>query len=250
MLAKRIIACLDIKKDRVVKGTKFKGLVDVGDPVKLAKKYSDEGADEISFLDINASHENRSTTKLVKKVARQVFVPLSVGGGIKDIAQIKEILNSGAEKVSIGTSAVINQNLIEEASRKFGSQAIVVSIDAKKIDQDWYVYIKGGRINSGIKVIEFTKKVEILGAGEILLNSIDYDGTKKGFDIELTNMVCKNVNIPVIASGGAGKLSDFIELFKKTDVDAALAASIIHYDAYSIKEIKNYLKNNGVHVRC
>lgn len=250
MLAKRIIPCLDVKEGRVVKGTKFVDLKDAGDPVELAKYYNEQGADELSFLDITASYENRKIIiDVIKKVAKQVFIPLSVGGGINSIETIRELLNAGAEKVSIGTAAVKNPDLIREASQKFGSQAIVVSIDAKRKNNSWTVYIKGGREDANIDALEFGKKMEKLGAGEILLNSIDMDGTKQGYDIRLNKKFSEELNIPIIASGGAGKLEHIKEVLTKGKADAALAASIFHYKKYTIIDVKKYLKKNGIEVR-
>ncbi len=250
MLTKRIIPCLDVKEDRVVKGVGFTNLKDAGNPVELAKRYYEEGADELSFLDITASYEKRSIImEVVRKVAKEVFIPLSVGGGIKSLKDIQNVLNAGAEKVSIGTAAVLNPELIEEASKKFGSQCIVVSIDAKRKKSLWTVFIKGGREDTGVDAIDFAKKMETLGAGEILLNSIDNDGTKKGFDLELTRKISESVNIPIIASGGAGCLRDILNVFRYGKANAALAASIFHYKKYSIKRVKQYLEKNGIEVR-
>lgn len=251
MLTKRIIPCLDVKEGRVVKGINFKNFEDVGDPVKLAVKYSNDGADEISFLDITASYEKRKILlDTVKKVAREIFIPLSVGGGISSLKDIQKILNAGAEKVSIGTAAVLNPPLIKRAAKKFGSQSIVLSIDAKmKGKNSWTVFIKGGRKDTKIDAIEFAKEMEEEGAGEILLNSIDKDGTKSGFDIQLTKKMTQVLNIPVIASGGAGNLEDIKNIIMKGKADAVLAASIFHYKKYSINEVKNYLKKNGIEVR-
>ncbi len=250
MLAKRIIPCLDVKDGRVVKGVKFVNFKDAGNPVELAKYYNEHGADELSFLDITASYENRKIIiDLIKKVAKEVFIPLSVGGGINSIETIRELLNAGAEKVSIGTAAVKNPKLIEEAANKFGSQAIVLSIDAKRKNNSWTVYIKGGREDSNIDALKFAKKMEKLGAGELLLNSIDRDGTKQGYDIELNKKFSEELNIPIIASGGAGSLKDIKDVLTKGKADAALAASIFHYKKYSINDVKKYLKRNGIEVR-
>ena len=250
MLAKRIIPCLDVTGGRVVKGTKFVNLKDAGDPVGLAKYYDEQGADELSFLDITASYENRKIIMdIIKKVAKQVFIPLSVGGGINSIETIRELLNAGAEKVSIGTAAVKNPNLIREASQKFGSQAIVVSIDAKRKNNAWTVYIKGGREDANIDALGFGKKMEKLGAGEILLNSIDMDGTKQGYDLKLNKKFSEELNIPIIASGGAGTLEHIKEVLTEGKADAALAASIFHYKKYTIIDVKKYLKKNKIEVR-
>ena len=250
MLAKRIIPCLDVKDGRVVKGTKFVNLKDAGNPVELARYYNEQGADELSFLDITASYEKRKIIiDIIKEVAKEVFIPLSVGGGINNIEIIRELLNAGAEKVSMGTGAVKNPSFVREASEKFGSQAIVVSIDAKRKNDSWTIYIKGGREDAKIDALNFAKKMEKLGAGEILLNSIDMDGTKQGYDIELNKRFSEELNIPIIASGGAGSLEDFKEILIKGKADAALAASIFHYKKYSINDVKKYLKKNNIEVR-
>ena len=250
MLTKRIIPCLDIKEGRVVKGIKFLGLRDAGDPVEIAKIYDGQLADELVFLDITASFEKRKTLiGLVEKVAENIFMPFTVGGGIRDIDDIRDLLNAGADKVSINTAAVKCPELIREASRKFGSQCIVVAIDAKKVKNGWQVYINGGRTPCDLEAVAWARKAAQLGAGEILLTSMDYDGTKDGFDIDLTNAVVNAVNIPVIASGGAGKLEHFYEVLSKAGADAALAASIFHYQEYSIKQVKEYLKQRGIPVR-
>ncbi|OGI20431.1 MAG: imidazole glycerol phosphate synthase subunit HisF [Candidatus Melainabacteria bacterium RIFCSPHIGHO2_02_FULL_34_12] len=251
MLAKRIIPCLDIKDGRVVKGTKFLNLKDAGDPVELAKYYNEQGADELCFLDITASHEERKTIiEIVEAVAKQVFIPFTVGGGISTVDQMKDILRAGADKITINTSAIKNPDLIKEGARAFGSQCIVLAIDAKKEKAaKWKVYIKGGRENTGLDVIEWAKKAVSLGAGEILLTSMDADGTKEGYDIELTKAVVDAVNVPVIASGGAGKIEHVTEVFKKTNCDAALLASILHYKDVSIKQIKELMKKEMVAVR-
>lgn len=250
MLAKRIIPCLDVKDGRVVKGVKFVNFKDAGDPVELAKYYNEQGADELSFLDITASYEKRKIViNIIKEVAKQVFIPLSVGGGVNSLATIKELLNAGAEKVSIGTAAVKTPQLIKKVAEKFGSQAIVVSIDTKRKNNSWTVYIKGGREDSGIDALEFAKKMQKAGAGEILLNSIDKDGTKSGFDIDLNKKFSEELNIPIIASGGAGSLEDIKDVLTKGKADAALAASIFHYRKYSIKDVKEYLKKNNIEVR-
>jgi cyclase len=250
MLAKRIIPCLDVKEGKVVKGTNFVNFEYAGNPVELARKYNLQGADELVFLDITASVENRKTViEMVKKVAKQVFIPFTVGGGISCIEDIQELLNAGADKVSINTAAIKNPALIKKASEMFGSQCIVLAIDAKKKNGTWEVYINGGRKATGINALKWAKQVESLGAGEILLTSMDSDGTKKGFDLKLTKTISEQVNIPVIASGGAGNPSSILEVLTKGKADAALAASIFHYNKYSIKEVKNYLKYNLVEVR-
>jgi len=250
MLAKRIIPCLDINKGRVVKGVNFINLQDAGDPIKNAKFYEDQGADELVFLDITASVEKRATTiELVKKISQVVFMPFTVGGGIKSVLDIRRLLLAGAEKVSLNTAAVKNPQLIKEASDIFGSQCIVVAIDAKSKGKGWEVYINGGRTATGIDVLKWAQKVQKLGAGEILLTSMDYDGTKDGFDIKLVRAISDLVEIPVIASGGAGKLKDFFGVFKETKATAGLAASIFHYRQISIKNIKGYLRKKGIKVR-
>ncbi|MGA1846191.1 imidazole glycerol phosphate synthase subunit HisF [Deferribacter abyssi] len=252
MLAKRIIPCLDVKDGRVVKGTKFLNLKDAGDPVEVAKLYNDEGADEITFLDITASAENRSIIlDVVAKTAEQVFIPLTVGGGIRTVEDIRNLLNAGADKVSINTAAVKNPEFVKEASAKFGSQCIVVAIDAKRKTDSfgWEVYTHGGRNPTGKDAIEWAKRMELYGAGEILLTSMDKDGTKDGYDIELTKAIAEAVEIPVIASGGVGCPEHILEGVTKGKADAALAASIFHYKEYSIKEVKQFLKDNGITVR-
>jgi cyclase len=252
MLAKRIVPCLDIDRGRVVKGVNFVNLKDAGDPVKNAKFYEKEGADELVFLDITASYEKRTTVvDLVRRVAEVIFMPFTVGGGIKTIYDIRELLLAGADKVSLNTAAVKNPSLVKEASKVFGSQCIVVAIDAKfePKNKRWQVYINGGRTPTGLDAIRWAKRVESLGAGEILLTSMDYDGTKKGYDIKLTSKITEAVKIPVIASGGAGTPFHFYEVFTETGATAALAASIFHYRQYRIKEIKDYLNKKGVNVR-
>lgn len=255
MLAKRIIPCLDVKDGRVVKGTNFLNLKDAGDPVEIASLYDKEGADELTFLDITASHENRNIIlDVVKKTAEQVFMPLTVGGGIRGIDDIRRLLTAGADKVSINTAAVKEPEFITKASRRFGSQCIVIAIDAKKIQdnseaQKWEVYINGGRTPTGLDAISWARTIEKKGAGEILLTSMDFDGTKNGFDIELNRTISEMVNIPVIASGGAGKVEHFYDVFTKGKADAALAASIFHYREISIQSVKEYLIRNGIKTR-
>lgn len=250
MLSKRIIPCLDIKEGRVVKGVKFLGLRDAGDPVEVAGIYDAQGADELTFLDITASLEKRKILiALVEKIARNIFMPFTVGGGVGDIEDIRDILNAGAEKVSINTQAVKFPQLISSASKRFGSQCIVVAIDAKAKGDSWEVFINGGRTPTGINAVEWAQKAARLGAGEILLTSMDYDGTKDGYDLKLTKAITEKVNIPVVASGGAGKLEDFYDVFTKSGADAALAASLFHYREYSVKQVKDYLKERGVAVR-
>ncbi len=250
MLTKRIIPCLDVKDGRVVKGINFIDLKDAGDPVEQAKVYNSQGADELVFLDIAASFEDRGPMlDIITKTAEQVFIPLTVGGGIKNIDDIRELLKAGADKVSINTSAVKDPGLVKESAVEFGSQCIVVAIDAKKEGDSWIVYTTGGRNSSGLDAIEWAKEVEELGAGEILLTSMDRDGTKDGYDLELTKLIVDAVNIPVIASGGAGNLEHLYQAFSETDCDAVLAASIFHYGESTIKEAKDYLKDKGIAVR-
>ena len=250
MLTKRIIPCRDVKEGRVVKGIKFLGLRDAGDPAEIASFYDKEGADEVVFLDITASHEKRPILlDVVKKTAESVFMPLTVGGGIRDLDDIRTLLNAGADKVSINTAAVKNPILVKDSSDKFGSQCIVVAIDAKRTQDSWQVYINGGRTPVENDAIKWAKEVEQLGAGEILLTSMDFDGTKDGYDLELTKNISDAVNIPVIASGGAGKLEHFAEVLKETGADAALAASVFHYKELSIKQVKQYLEEKGISAR-
>ena len=251
MLKNRIIPCLDVKNGRVVKGINFVELKDAGDPVEQAKIYSDSGADEICFLDITASNENRETIyEVVKKTSKNCFVPLTVGGGVRSIEDINKLLNCGADKVSINTAAVQNHNLIKEAAKRFGSQCIVVAIDAKKTDENkWSVFTHGGRDQTDIDAIEYAKISESNGAGEILLTSMDKDGTQSGYDIELTSKITKAINIPVIASGGVGNLDHLKDGIVKGGASAVLAASIFHFGTFSIKEAKEYLKSKNVSVR-
>ncbi len=251
MYKKRIIPCLDIKNGRVVKGINFTNLVDAGDPSEHAKVYSESGADEICFLDITASNENRDIIlEVVKKTSQNCFVPLTVGGGVRTLKGISNLLNSGADKVSINTAADIDKNIIREGAKKFGSQCIVVAIDAKKVDnQKWEVFTHGGRKPTGKNVLEYVKEVEMLGAGEILLTSMDRDGTKKGYDLDLTKKVSNTVNIPVIASGGVGKLDHLYEGLKIGNANAVLAASIFHFGEFSIEDAKKYLDSKGISVR-
>jgi cyclase len=250
MLAKRIIPCLDVKEGRVVKGINFVNLIDAGDPVENAKVYDEQGADELVFLDITASYEKRNIMiDVVKKTAEQVFMPLTVGGGVKSVEDIRNLLNAGADKVSINTAAVKNPNLIYEAAKLFGSQCIVVAIDAKRKGDSWEVYIHGGRTPTGIDAIEWAKRVVDLGAGEILLTSMDKDGTKSGYDIELTKAIAEAVSVPVIASGGAGTKEHFYEGLTEGRADAVLAASVFHFKEISIPKLKKYLKEKSVCVR-
>ncbi|HII17474.1 TPA: imidazole glycerol phosphate synthase subunit HisF [Candidatus Woesearchaeota archaeon] len=250
MLAKRIIPCLDVKEGRVVKGVHFVGLKDAGDPVELAREYNRQGADELVFLDITASHEKRGIMKdVVRKVAEQVFIPLTVGGGIRSADDIREMLKAGADKISLNTAAVENPTLVKEASERFGSQCIVVAIDAKRSGRSWKVFTYGGRKNTGKDAIAWAKEAVRLGAGEILLTSMDRDGTRKGFDLALTKAVSSAVPVPVIASGGVGKISDFADGFTRGCADAALAASIFHFGEHTVADIKGDLRKRGIIVR-
>ena len=250
MLKSRIIPCLDVKNGRVVKGINFVDLKDAGDPVEQAKIYSDSGADEICFLDITASNENRDTIyEVVKKTSKKCFVPLTVGGGVRNIEDINKLLNCGADKVSINTSAVQNPELVIESSKKFGSQCIVVAIDAKKNGDMWEIFTHGGRNKTGIDAIQFSKKMEESGAGELLVTSMDRDGTQVGYDIELMSKISSRVNIPVIASGGVGNLDHLVDGIKLGSASAVLAASIFHYGKYSVKQAKEYLDSKGIPVR-
>ncbi len=250
MLSKRIIPCLDVKAGLVVKGKMFINLEYAGEPVELAKRYENEGADELVFLDIAASQENRKTmVEVVKKVAKEIFIPFTVGGGIGSIDDIRKLLNAGADKVSINTAAIENPKLISEAAAQFGSQCIVVAIDAKKTEDRWTVYSKGGKSQTGLDAVEWAETAALLGAGEILLTSIDRDGTKSGYDVELIRKISEKIRIPVIASGGAGNLADIADAFNIGKADAALAASVFHYGKYSIRDVKEYLKKSGIEVR-
>ena len=254
-IAKRIIPCLDVDNGRVVKGVKFLNIRDAGDPVEVAKRYDEQGADEIAFLDITASSDNRKTlVSVVEKVASQVFIPLTVGGGIRNISDIKNMLKAGADKVSINTAAVKNPDFVRDATKQFGSQCIVVAIDAKRVkhesdEQRWEVYTHGGRTNTGIDVVAWAKKMADIGAGEILLTSMDKDGTKDGFDIELTKNVSEAVNIPVIASGGVGKLDHLVDGIISGKASAVLAASIFHFGEYTIVDAKKILRERNIEVR-
>ncbi len=250
MLAKRIIPCLDVKDGRVVKGVNFVGLRDAGDPVETAEYYNTQGADELVFLDITASHEQRKTmVDVVEKTARKVFMPLTVGGGISTVEDYRTMLNAGADKVAVNSAAVKDKYLVARAAEKFGSQCVVVAIDAKRTSTGFNVYIHGGRTDTGIDAVQWAKEVESLGCGEILLTSMDADGTKNGFDTELTDIISKQVNIPVIASGGCGNLQHFADVFQKTGADAALAATLFHFRELTISEVKEYLKEQGIWVR-
>lgn len=252
MYTKRIIPCLDINNGRVVKGVNFVNLIDAGDPVEQAVLYDKEGADELVFLDITASSDNRDTVvDMVEKVAKKLFIPFTVGGGIRTVEDFKKLLRAGADKVAVNSAAIMNPNLISEAANIFGSQCVVVAIDAKKREDGtgFNIYKNGGRIDCGIDAVEWAKKAVSLGAGEILLTSMNADGTKKGFDLELTKAVSDAVNVPVIASGGAGTKEHFLEAFSEGHADAALAASLFHFKELSIKEVKEYLRDNGISVR-
>lgn len=248
MLAKRIIPCLDVRNGKVVKGVNFEGVKDVGDPVAYAEKYNKQGADELVFYDITASYEGRGVfLDVVRETAKKVFVPLTVGGGISTIDDFRETLRAGADKVSINSSAVKNPQLIKKAADIFGSQCVVVGIDAKRDGKGGYtVYINGGRVDMKLDLIEWVRTVEKSGAGEICLNSIDTDGTKAGFDIDMLNAVCNEVTIPVIASGGCGKLTDFSEVFEKTNSGAALAASLFHFNELTVSQVKQHLKEKNI----
>ncbi len=247
--AKRIIPCLDVKDGRVVKGVNFVGLQDAGDPVEVAKRYDNEGADEITFLDITATYEKRDTiVEIVKEVAKEVFIPLTVGGGIRKLNDIYALLNVGCDKVSINSSAVKNPGFIDESSKRFGSQCIVVAIDVKRHGDSWHVYIAGGREDTGLDAIEWANEVVKRGAGEILLTSMDADGTKNGYDNEITSILSKMLNVPIIASGGAGSMEHIRDTFL-SGADAALAASIFHYKEIDIMDLKRYLKDEGIAVR-
>ena len=252
MHSKRIIPCLDVNNNRVVKGTNFVNLRDAGDPVEVAKAYNKAGADELVFLDITASSDHRKTVvDMVRKVAEQVFIPFTVGGGIRTVDDFKALLREGADKISINSSAIMNPNLISEAADKFGSQCVVVAIDAKRREDGsgWNIYKNGGRVDMGMDAVEWAMKADRLGAGEILLTSMDCDGVKKGYDIELTKIIADNVSIPVIASGGAGSKEHFYDALTTGHADAALAASLFHYKELEIMDLKHYLDEKGVSVR-
>ncbi len=250
MLAKRIIPCLDVKDGRVVKGVNFVNLTDAGDPVECAEAYNRQGADEIVFLDITATNEKRRTIyDVVARTAERVFVPLTVGGGIRSLDDFREILRSGADKVSVNSAAVKDPELIRAAADSFGSQCVVLALDAKRVGKSFHVFVNGGRTDTGLDALEWAVRAERLGAGEILLTSMDADGTKKGFDCELTRLVADAVRIPVIASGGCGSLQDFAEVFEKTGADAALAASLFHYGELSVGQVKRFLSERGIPVR-
>ena len=254
-LAKRIIPCLDCENGRVVKGVKFLDIRDAGDPVEVAKRYCDAGADEITFLDITASHEARQTTvHTVEAIASQVFIPLTVGGGIRTLEDIRAMLNAGADKVGINTAAVVNPEFVREAAERFGSQCTVVAVDAKRVSVDdeplkWEIFTHGGRKSTGLDAIEWVKRMVSFGAGEILLTSMDRDGTKSGFDLALNREVSRAVQVPIIASGGVGTLQHLVDGVLKGEADAVLAASIFHFQEYSIREAKQYMAGQGIEVR-
>lgn len=251
MYTKRIIPCLDVKDGRVVKGTNFVGLRDAGDPVELAARYDTERADELVFLDITASNEKRDTiVQVAKDCASKVFIPFTVGGGIKSVEDMRKMLKAGADKTSLNTAAIKNPSLISEGANRFGRQCVVLAVDARKNgEHSWEVYINGGRTPTGLDCLEWVKKAVGLGAGEILLTSMDADGTKDGYDIELTRAVSEAVNVPVIASGGAGKLEHFYDVLTLGKADAVLAASVFHYGEFTVRQVKEYLKSRGVEVR-
>ena len=250
MLKKRIIPCLDIKDGRTVKGINFVGIRDAGDPIELAKKYVQQGADELVFLDITATIEKRATLiELVKKIAREINIPFTVGGGINSLEDAARLIKAGADKVSVNSSAVKNPQLIKDIADKFGSQCMVVAIDTKLIEDEWMVFVHGGRTITPLKTLEWVKEVEALGAGEILLTSMNNDGTKSGFALDITSRVSESINIPVIASGGAGSKDHFVDLFKNTTISAGLAASIFHYGEIPIPELKEYLVEQNIPIR-
>lgn len=251
MLDKRIIPCLDVRDGKVVKGINFVGIKEVGDPVECAEEYNRQGADEIVFLDITATHEHRATmADVVRKTAEKVFVPLTVGGGIRTIEDVALMLRAGADKVSVNSAALFDPTLIQKAAEKFGSQCVVIAIDAKKMpDGSWHAFTSGGRKDTGVDAVRWAEEAVRLGAGEILLTSMDADGTKEGFDLPLLNAVTEKVHVPVIASGGCGSLADFAEVFEKTNADAALAASLFHYKELSVRQVKEYLRKQGIPVR-
>jgi cyclase len=249
-LAKRIIPCLDVTDGRVVKGVNFVELRDAGDPVEIARRYDEQGADELTFLDITASSDNRGLIfHIIEEVASQVFIPLTVGGGVRAVEDVRNLLNAGADKVSINTAAVVNPQLVADAAGRFGSQCIVVAIDAKRVGDHWEVFTHGGRRPTGFDAVEWARKMTALGAGEILLTSMDRDGTKIGFDLELTRAISDAVEVPVIASGGVGNLDHLVDGVKKGGADAVLAASIFHYGEYSVRQAKLYMANHGIEVR-
>lgn len=250
MLAKRIIPCLDVKDGKTVKGINFENIKEVGDAVELGDWYAKRGADELVFLDITATNEKRKTlSELVTRIARKINIPFTVGGGISSVEDVSLLLSCGADKISINTAAVKNPRLISELARQFGSQCVVLAIDTKYIDGEWYVFLNGGRIPTDIKTLDWAKKAVALGAGEILLTSMNHDGTKDGFALDITHSVSESVNVPVIASGGAGKMEHFVDVFQKGKADAALAASIFHYREIDILDLKKFLHENHIPVR-
>jgi cyclase len=250
VITKRIIPCLDVRDGRVVKGTNFTGIKDVEDPVNLARLYNNSGADELVFYDITASVEKRPIfTDVLKSVAREIFIPLTVGGSINTLDDFDMVLNSGADKVSVNSGAIKNPDLIDEAAKRYGNQCVVLSVDVKRVNGEFHVFTKGGREDTGINALDWIKEGEKRGAGELVLNSIDTDGVKNGFDLEMLYKVSSLISIPIIASGGAGKMEDFKELFKLKGIDAGLAASIFHYGEVDIKELKEYLNSKGINVR-
>ncbi len=251
MLAKRIIPCLDVTAGRVVKGVSFVELRDAGDPVEIAKRYNEQGADELTFLDITASSDDRGIIfRIIEQVASQVFIPLTVGGGVREVSDVRNLLNAGADKVSINTSAISNPQLVSDASGRYGSQCIVVAIDAKQVDTDrWEVFSHGGRKATGLDAVAWAKKMQDLGAGEILLTSMDRDGQKKGFDLALTRRITDELDIPLIASGGVGNLQHMVDGVQKGAADAVLAASIFHFGEYTVQQAKQYMSQHGVEVR-
>jgi len=250
MLAKRIIPCLDVKDGKTVKGINFVNITDVGDPIELGKRYSEMGADELVFLDITATHEKRKTlSELVSRIAKHINIPFTVGGGISSVEDVSVLLACGADKISVNSSAVRNPQLIKDLADNFGSQCVVLAIDTKFMNGDWYVFLNGGRIPTELKALDWAKQAVALGAGEILLTSMNNDGTKDGFALDITRAISEAVNVPVIASGGAGTMEHFIDVFNQGKADAALAASIFHYQEIGIGELKQYLKKEGVEVR-
>lgn len=249
-LAKRIIPCLDVTDGRVVKGVNFVDLQDAGDPVEIAKQYNEAGADELTFLDITASSDNRDLIlDIIESVAKQIFIPLTVGGGVRSPQDVRRLLNVGADKVSINTAAILNPELVKEAASRFGSQCIVVAIDAKRVDDHWEVFTHGGRKSTGLNAIDWAKKMVDYGAGELLITSMDKDGTKEGFDLELTRKISNNVDVPIIASGGVGNLNHLVDGVKLGGADAVLAASIFHFGEYSIKDAKEFMKQHSIEIR-
>lgn len=249
-LAKRIIPCLDVTDGRVVKGVNFVDLQDAGDPVEIAKQYNEAGADELTFLDITASSDNRDLIlDIIESVSKQIFIPLTVGGGVRSPNDVRRLLNVGADKVSINTAAILNPELVKEAASRFGSQCIVVAIDAKRVDDHWEVFTHGGRKSTGLNAIDWAKKMVDYGAGELLVTSMDKDGTKEGFDLELTRKISNSVDVPIIASGGVGNLNHLVDGVKLGGADAVLAASIFHFGEYSIRDAKDFMKQHSIEIR-